>query len=747
MEEDIADIIDLTGEDSRPSSPQRFLPLREEGRELESLTLRNGLEVCVGMTIELHHTLGPHDVQFVRVRSIFKPGGDAEISIRGFGFARTRQLDGMLPRKLNEVALVAEVRTSDPSQWTEHASMAVLVSNIKCSRDLRITNAPFPEHRFTNDEYGEKGKKWVEDNAQLVCRSRYQVHFHGDNEKPYEWALVQINEDEADPEFKISDEQNLSRWRGGKVPGGSYSSAAGVSQPMVDLEGSSNHAPHLARGQQYTAGDVFAGAGGASRGIERAGLKLVFAVDYWDHAVETLRANFQDTRIYNMNVTDFITSDDTKCDVDILHLSPPCQFWSPAHTVAGKNDENNIAVLFSCGDLVKKFRPRLFTVEQTFGILSPKFSEYFNTLLHNFTCLNYSVRWKVTPLANYGVPQLRKRLLMIGSAPGEALPTFPAPTHNKHGTGGLKPWTTALSILAPLSSPTFAHHPLNQPKPLHPPKEPWDPSKLARTITTNGGQNYHWTGERDFTLLEYAVLQGFPVRHQFRGRSIKKQIGNAFAPSVVRVLYRHLVRWLLEQDGFGGGVEVVGEEEGVEYFVVGDDGDDDGGDGRDGREERMVVIEEEEEEEGRLQYFGSRYGSREQRLSDVVEYLGSRGPRQERLSDVVEYLGSRGARQERLSSVVEYLGSRGGRQERLSSAVQYLGSRGARQRLSEVVRSLNRAAKEEDEDELMMLAGLDDLSDTETLRDADGDGEEMDNEVVVAAENWGGGTSDDPYVI
>ncbi len=667
LEEGIREIVDLTGDEDRAPSPPRLPTPRQEGRELQSYTSRRcGLEIVVGETIELNHDLGAHGVQFLRIESIFQPNCGSEVVIRGFGFARTRQLDGMLPRRLNEVALVAEIRTSDQSRWRDHALVAVTETSILCCRELRITNSPFPEHRFSTSEYEKEGKGWIEDHGPLVCRCRFDMYYHAEKEKPYEWAVVQISEEEADSAYRTPDSQNLIRWRGGKVPGGSYSSSSGFSQPVVDLEGPSNPVSSLSPGQRYTAGDVFAGAGGASRGIERAGLKLVFAVDHWDHATQSLRSNFPSTRVYNMNVTDFITAKDTKCDVDILHLSPPCQFWSPAHTVAGKNDENNIAVLFSCTDLIKKFRPRLFTVEQTFGILSPKFSEFFNTLLHGFTKFGYSVTWKVTPLANYGVPQLRKRLLMIGSAPGEPLPPFPPATHNKHGTHGLKPWTTPLSLLTPLDHPRFTeHHPLHRPhlsRPFNPPKPAWDPAKLARTITTNGGQNYHWTGTRDFTLLEYAVLQGFPTWHRFEGRSVKKQIGNAFAPSVVRVLYQHLVRWLLRQDGFGaggggsGGGVAAGVEAGVEYIRV---EDDDGGD---------------EEEE-----------------------------------------------------------------------VAYLGSRETLQRLSEAVRMLNEAAKEEAEGDFVMdLGEVDDLSDTETLR---GDEDAEDHMEV----EWVGyralGTADAPYVL
>ncbi|KAL2263624.1 hypothetical protein VTK26DRAFT_5887 [Humicola hyalothermophila] len=360
------------------------------------------------------------------------------------------------------------------------------------------------------------------------------------SQKPHEWALVRIPEVEADLEYRIPDERNLHQWRRGNVPGGSYIPRGSGGQPAAPSPG-----------QRYTAGDVFAGAGGASRGIERAGVRLLFAVDHWSHAAETLASNFPESDVHETDVTTFITENHLQYTVDILHLSPPCQFWSPAHTVAGKNDTENIDVLFSCGPLVNKFHPRLFTLEQTFGILSPKFKEFFNSLICGFTAFGYSVRWKVVPLANYGVPQLRKRLLMIGAAPGEKLPRFPAPTHSKDGTGGLKPWATPRSVLATVSR--FRGHELHRPersKRYQPPKPSWKPSKLARTITTSGGQNYHWNGERDFTLLEYALLQGFPHWHKFRGSCIKKQIGNAFAPSVVQVLYDHLVSWLLEQDGF-----------------------------------------------------------------------------------------------------------------------------------------------------------------------------------------------------
>ncbi|GAB1312122.1 hypothetical protein MFIFM68171_02332 [Madurella fahalii] len=556
----IADIIDLTDDDCATQAIVPPVP-GHAGRAVPTFTLDNGTRLRAGITIELKSPLGIHGIQFLRIQSLVQTYGSRSVQIRGWGYARTRQLRGMLPCKLNEVVLVADVQNSDPRAWEEQALVDVPTSAVKRVRELRVTNAPFPEHRYEPSAYSVKGRRWVEERGPLVCRYQYTIHFNGAGKKPCEWALARICESDADPEYRMLDEHILNRWRGGKVPGGSYKPDGSV-LPVFDLDTnrSNNARPSTpSPGQRYTAGDVFAGAGGASRGIERAGVRLLFALDHWNCAVQSLASNFTKSDIYNMEVTDFILSKDIQYHVDILHLSPPCQFWSPAHTVAGKDDEHNIAVLFACTHLIEKFRPRLFTIEQTFGILSPRFKAFFNLFVDGFTRHGYSIRWKAVPLANYGVPQMRRRLIMIGSAPGERLPPLPPPTHSKDGVGGLKPWATPKSVLAPLAR--IRHHELHQPersRQWEPPKPQWDPNNLAKTITTNGGQNYHWSGTRDFTLLEYAVLQGFPIWHKFQGNYIKKQIGNAFAPSVVKVLYDHLVTWLLRQDGFDPSARATG---------------------------------------------------------------------------------------------------------------------------------------------------------------------------------------------
>jgi len=133
---------------------------------------------------------------------------------------------------------------------------------------------------------------------------------------------------------------------------------------------------------------------------------------------------------------------------------------------------------------------------------------------------------------------------MIGSCHGERLPPLPPATH---GNGeGLKPIVTARQALASIGPHTTLHN-VEEVKSID--ASPWHPDHvLPRTITCSGGQNYHWSGTRHLTLREFASFQGFPIWHSFCAPYIKKQIGNAFPPCVVKVLYQHIRVWLLEED-------------------------------------------------------------------------------------------------------------------------------------------------------------------------------------------------------
>lgn len=162
-------------------------------------------------------------------------------------------------------------------------------------------------------------------------------------------------------------------------------------------------------GQKYTYGDASCGAGGATRGATMAGLRVKWGFDFNKHACATWQANLPQGKCYSMAAHEFVDKakraqsrgQPDMVKVDILHLSPPCQFFSPAHTINGQDDEMNVASLFAVQSVIEVTRPRVVTLEQTFGITCPRFRYYFNALVQMFTMHDFSVRWSIVPLAQW----------------------------------------------------------------------------------------------------------------------------------------------------------------------------------------------------------------------------------------------------------------------------------------------------------------------------------------------------------
>lgn len=140
-----------------------------------------------------------------------------------------------------------------------------------------------------------------------------------------------------------------------------------------------------------------------------AGLQVKWGFDFSKHASATWRANFPNALCYAMASHQFIQIAQRAArqgyphimKVDILHLSPPCQYFSDAHSVNGKDDEMNTASLFAVRDVIDVAKPRIVTLEQTFGITRPKFRGYLAALIQMFTSLDFSVRWAVVRLARW----------------------------------------------------------------------------------------------------------------------------------------------------------------------------------------------------------------------------------------------------------------------------------------------------------------------------------------------------------
>ncbi|KAK7949352.1 RIP defective [Apiospora aurea] len=632
----LAEVIDLTGDEPAAKPPRRtpsnkrgakvLLSRRNEPIEPRLLVDDRDSIVKRGHFVELEAALPDlWDTSFLLVQEVHRPttddGSDEGLILRGLPFTRTRCLRGKLPRHRNEVCLILQVDADDDRPDHVQAAIDIALRHAMGTRHFHFTNAIFPSHRF-DGTYNSAAD--VERYAPLTCRWKYRLVYKDAASRlkakavPIEFVLAHIDSDDRmKSRFQVKDSVLMNQWRGGKVEGGSYDMMEGVDLAVretmaLDDEDSlgatqptpSHWIPSVKPvGQRYTFGDMFSGAGGASYGARCAGFHIRIACDHWKDALETYRHNFPETELHGKDVFALLAEapdGGPELRVDVLHLSPPCQFWSPAHTVAGKHDEQNIAALLSCHRLLHKFRPRLFTLEQTFGILDPRFEYYFNALLLGFTRHGYSVRWRVLRLENWGLPSPRKRLVMLGACPGERLPDYPPPTHTQDPEpgSGMKPYRTVYQSLRGLPPPDFSVDGTNDSvlasngngngngDPLHRVQKlrddvPWDPDAglLLRAITCNGGYgNHHWSGERDFTRREYATLNGFPRGYAFRGRHYQRQIGNAFPARFTRTLYRHLRRWLERADA---GAVVPNAEDGQErrFGEGGEVSDEEGGAG------------------------------------------------------------------------------------------------------------------------------------------------------------------------
>ncbi|GKT42482.1 modification methylase HphIA [Colletotrichum spaethianum] len=582
VSEELANFIDLTVDDDpviivRSRKRRRDPAPRAPERNHDKIKVGGGLWIKLNTLYELNPECTPKlsiENHFILVTAISENLWTQEYTIRGLPFSRSRTLMAKLPRKLNEVFAIYELEEEDDRAPEDQACIEVAISALLRPRTLHLTNASYPQHRYDPKIFWHRTA--VEKEGPLVCRWKLYVHYRNSNtkrdRKANHWSLERIRAHEVvRDEFRVPEEALRESWRGQTIRGGSHMPEARGPDACLNTPK-----------QQYTVFDSFCGAGGFSRGAERAGLHIEYAIDHWEKACATYRLNFPKTNLFEMSIDELmLASKNTQMRTDILHLSPPCQTWSPAHTVAGANDEANIAALFACRSLVEKLRPRIFTLEQTFGILQSCHDPFFCSLVGGFTELGYSVTWKIVHLQTWGLPQTRKRLIMIGACPGEKLPPFPSATHSKTGTGGLSKYVTIRQALAKIKVTSTFHNPEEEIKDTLPlGSVVSDPDQiLRRCVTCSGGQNMHWSNTRSYTVREFASLQGFPVWHQFADApksALKKQIGNAFPSCVVRLLCEHLKNWLLVEDGLAparkmrssvGGRELVFVSEGPRRAV------------------------------------------------------------------------------------------------------------------------------------------------------------------------------------
>lgn len=329
--------------------------------------------------------------------------------------------------------------------------------------------------------------------------------------------------------------------------------------------------------------DLFAGAGGMTLGFVQQGFDPVFAVEIDGPAAKTYEANFG-CHVHKGPIEEV----EEFGRASVIIGGPPCQGFSP---LGRDRDGNSRAELNRLWQefvrAVRQVRPAVFVIENVPQFLnSAQFGTFLDTCRSDPQLADYTINAKVLNAADYGVPQRRRRGLVIGSRIGH--PRWPMPTHGPDSDSG-RPYVTVREAIGDLPlEPTDADlHLGRNPRPMsierykavpeggnrfdlaanRPDLLPdcwrrkksgttdvfgrlwWD--KPAYTIRTEffkpeKGRYLHPEAHRPITHREAARFQTFPDDFVFEGSKtqIARQIGNAVPPLLARVIASAIKRLL-----------------------------------------------------------------------------------------------------------------------------------------------------------------------------------------------------------
>lgn len=351
----------------------------------------------------------------------------------------------------------------------------------------------------------------------------------------------------------------------------------------------------------YNAISLFSGAMGLDLGVEKAGFKICACVEMDKNAVATIRYNSTipviDKDICSVTTEEILqTAGLSKQEVSLIVGGPPCQAFSTAGRQRGLSDFRGNVILQYLR-VLSDIHPEYFILENVRGLLSAKlnsvpdeYKEYDSIkdlkgsvlafLTDQFKKLGYRISYALLNAANYGVPEKRERVIIIGHL-GSRVP-MPSPTHSETGSFGTKKWTTLKDAIGDLGGSENMHY-----IPLRPKIAPymkllkegqnWKdlPETMAKeamgkAFLLGGGKTgflrrldfnepaptlvtsptmpatllCHPTELRPLSIEEYARIQQFPDNWKFNGRieTIYKQIGNAVPVGLGYAIGKQIIR-------------------------------------------------------------------------------------------------------------------------------------------------------------------------------------------------------------
>lgn len=182
---------------------------------------------------------------------------------------------------------------------------------------------------------------------------------------------------------------------------------------------------------------LFSGCGGLDLGFKNAGFEIIWANDFMKEAVETYKKNIG-AHIVLGDITE-IPSSVIPNDIDVLLGGFPCQGFSIANTKRSMKDERNF-LYKEMLRIINDKQPKFFVAENVKGILSMQKGKVIEMIVNDFKELGYNVDYRVLKASEYGVPQHRERVFIIGNRMGLKNP-YPEKSHGAEK--GVLPFVSA----------------------------------------------------------------------------------------------------------------------------------------------------------------------------------------------------------------------------------------------------------------------------------------------------------------
>ncbi len=302
--------------------------------------------------------------------------------------------------------------------------------------------------------------------------------------------------------------------------------------------------------RRLTSLEVCAGAGGQALGLERAGYDHLALCEIEVRARETLRLNRPHWNVLEGTDADIKTFDARPFrGVDLLAGGLPCPPFSVAGKKLGEEDERNLFPDFL--RITAECAPRAILIENVKGLLAPDFEGFRKKLKAAFRKLGYEIEFKLLNASDFGVPQLRPRVAIVGLHKdlGAAFrwpeAKIPAPSVGEAllsqmqaaGWEGAGAWARQATTIAPTLVGGSKKHGGPDLGPTRA-RAAWAALGVEGKTVADAPPGPGFTGMPRLTVQMAATIQGFPEDWIFAGRKTPayRQVGNAFPPPVAHAL-------------------------------------------------------------------------------------------------------------------------------------------------------------------------------------------------------------------